>query len=121
MNSAIKDAVIDPELGVLPGAVSDILARASSVWHAQDDGRVLAFQGDLQLYGADGGSPLTPKEWIVKLKDEAPHYFKGTHGGGAGGGEGAARGALGRTAQEMKGMSANDKLALANGDHKPRL
>ncbi len=57
VTSAIKDAVIDPELGVLPHAIPDILSRAAGVWRAQDDGRVLAFQGDLQLYGADGGSP----------------------------------------------------------------
>jgi hypothetical protein len=89
------------------------------VWRAQDDGRVLAYQGDLQLYGADGGSPLTPKEWIGKLKEEAPHFFKGTTGGGAGGGE--QRGPLGKTSQEMKAMNASDRLALANGDKGPRL
>lgn len=121
VSSAIKDAAIDPDAGVLPGAIGDILSRAGGVWRAQDDGRVLAFQGDLQLYGADGGSPLTPKEWLGKLKEEAPWFFKGTHGGGAGGDGGAARGPLGKTAQEMKGMSAQDKLALANGDKGPRL
>jgi hypothetical protein len=125
VSTAIKDAIIDPELGVLPNAVRDILHRAGEVWRAQDDGRVLAFQGDLQLYGADGGSPLTPKEWILKLKDEAPHYFKGTHGGGAGGAGGGGgseqRGTLGKTVAEMKGMSAADKLALANGDKGARL
>ena len=122
VSTAIKDAIIDPELGVQPSAVRDILSRAADVWRAQDDGRVLAFQGDLQLYGADGGSPLTPKEWIMKLKDEAPHMFKGTHGGGAGGGGGSdARGPLGKTTAEMRGMSANDKLALANGDKGARL
>lgn len=120
VNSAVKDAAIDPEAGVQPHAIPDILSRAQGVWRAQDDGRVLAFQGDLQLYGADGGSPLTPKEWIAKLKEEAPHFFKGTNGGGAGG-DGGQRGPLGKTAAEMKGMSAQDKLALANGDKGPRL
>lgn len=121
VSTAIKDAVIDPELGVQPHAVRDILSRAEGVWRAQDDGRVLAFQGDLQLYGADGGSPLTPKEWIAKLKDEAPHFFKGTHGGGAGGSGTEQRGTLGKTAAEMRGLSAQDKLALANGDKGARL
>ncbi|USN15528.1 hypothetical protein KIKIMORA_04100 [Brevundimonas phage vB_BpoS-Kikimora] len=123
VNTAIKDALIDPELGVAPAAVRDILHRATEVWRAGDDGRVLAYQGDLQLYGADGGSPLTPKEWILKLKDEAPHYFKGTHGGGAAGGgaDGGQRGALGKTQAEMRNLSAADKLALANGDRASRL
>lgn len=120
VNGAIKDAAVDPEAGVHPHAIPDILSRALGVWRAQDDGRVLAYQGDLQLYGADGGSPLTPKEWIAKLKDEAPHFFKGTNGGGAGG-DGQQRGPLGKTAQEMKGMTAADKLALANGDKGARL
>jgi hypothetical protein len=120
VSSAIKDAAIDPEMGVLPGAIGDILARASGVWRAQDDGKVLAYQGDLQLYGADGGSPLTPKEWISKLKDEAPHYFKGTHGGGAGG-DTTQRGPLGKTAAEMKNLTASQKLELANGNKGPTL
>jgi len=121
VNSAIKDAAIDPEAGVLPGAIPDILSRAAGVWRAQDDGRVLAFQGDLQLYGADGGSPLTPKEWIAKLKEEAPHFFKGTHGGGAGGDGNGQRGPLGKTAAEMKGMTASQRLELANGNRPTRL
>jgi hypothetical protein len=121
VSSAIKDAAISPEAGLNPSAIPDVLSRAQAVWRATDDGKVLAFQGDLQLYGADGGSPLTPKEWIAKLKEEAPHFFKDTSGGGAGGGPGDRRGPLGKTAQEMKGMSAQDRLALANGDKGPRL
>jgi hypothetical protein len=120
VTSTIKDAAIDPEAGVLPGAIGDILRRAQDVWRAGDDGKVLAYQGDLQLYGADGGSPLTPKEWIAKLKEETPHYFKGTQGGGAGGAT-EQRGQHGKTPQEVKAMSANDRLALANGDKGPRL
>lgn len=114
VTSAIKDALIDPDLGVQSYAFPDILSRAQSVWRAQDNGQVLAFQGDLQLYGSDGGSPLSPKEWISKLKDEAPHYFKGTTGGGAGG-DTTQRGQLGKTQQELRSMRAGDKLALANG------
>lgn len=120
VNSAIKDAAIDPDAGVLPGAIGDILSRAASIWRASDDGKVVAYQGELQLYGADGGSPLTPKEWIGKLKEESPHYFKGTNGGG-GGGDNLKRGPLGKTPQEMKTMSASERLALANGDKGPRL
>lgn len=119
----IKDAAIDPESGVLPLAIGDILRKAGDVWRATDDGKVLAYQGELQLYGGDGGSPLTPKEWIAKLKEESPHYFKGTGGGGAGG-NGAAvdqRGAHGKTPQEMRALSATEKLALANGDRPNRI
>lgn len=114
VNSAIKDAMIDPDLGVQAFAYPDILARATNVWRAQDNGQVLAFQGDLQLYGSDGGSPLSPKEWIMKLRDEAPHYFKGTQGGGAGG-DSTQRGQFGKTQQELRSMRGADKLALANG------
>lgn len=121
VSSAIKDAAISPEAGLNPSAIPDVLSRAQSVWRATDDGKVLAYQGDLQLYGADGGSPLTPKEWIAKLKEEAPHFFIASSGGGAGGGPNDRRGPLGKTPQEMKAMSANDRLALANGDKGPRL
>jgi hypothetical protein len=30
---------------------------------------------------------MTPAEWLVKLRDQAPHYFKGNGGGGAAGGK----------------------------------
>jgi hypothetical protein len=121
VNSAIKDAAIDPEAGVLPGAIPDILSRATNVWRASDDGKVLAFQGDLQLYGADGGSPLTPKEWIAKMKEEAPHFFKGTQGGGSGGNGAEKPGALGKSQKDLKAMTAQERLALANGDKGARL
>lgn len=120
VNSAIKDAAIDPEAGVHPQAIADVINRAHAIWRATDDGKVAAYQGDLQLYGADGASPLTPKEWIAKLKEEAPYFFKGTGGGGAGG-DGVSRNSVGKTTQEMKGMSARERLALANGDKPARL
>lgn len=121
VSSTIRDAANDPDTGVLPQAIPDILSRAASVWRAHDDGKVLAYQGELQLYGADGGSPLTPKEWLAKLKDDAPHFFKGTAGGGAGGSDNTPRNQFNKSATEMKALSAKDRLALANGDKPARL
>lgn len=113
---AIKDAAVDPESGVLPSAIPDILGRARQVWRAEDNGAVVAYKNDLKLYGADGGSELTPKEWLSKLKEEAPFFFKGTQGGGAGGsGTGTDKvGQHGKTAQQLSQMTAAQRLDLAN-------
>ena len=117
VNMAIKDAAIDPEAGVLPSAIPDILSRARAIWRAEDNGAVVAYKGDLKLYGADGASELTPKEWLSKLKEEAPFFFKGTQGGGAGGAGGEKVGTHGKTVKELGKMTAEQRLALANGEN----
>lgn len=110
----IKDAAIDPESGVLPSAIGDVLSRAKTVWRAEDNGSVVAYKGDLKLYGSDGASELTPKEWVSKLKEEAPHFFKGTQGGGAVGAGGEKLGQHGKTTQQLSQMTAAQRLDLAN-------
>jgi hypothetical protein len=38
------------------------------------------------MYGADGSTPMTPMEWLAKLREEKPFLFKQSEGGGSGGG-----------------------------------
>lgn len=122
VDQTIKDACVAPDSGVNPAAIDDIVQRARQTWRATEDGKVLAYSGELQLYGADGGSPLSPKEWLVKLKEERPFFFMGTFGGGAGGAGGdGRRNSVGKTPEQMKGMSAAERLAAANGDQGPRM
>lgn len=91
VNSAVAEAV--SSVGVpAKGALPDIQARATSLWHVDEDGNVVAMEGDTVKYGADGKNPLSMAEWAESLKQTAPHLFEGSSGGGAGGGGGKQNG-----------------------------
>lgn len=82
----VTNAVINPRSGALQEALSDILTHARSVFKVNDKGEIIPVddQGN-RLYGADGASLLTPDEWLGKLRQEKPYFFKGSSGGGASG------------------------------------
>lgn len=117
VDRAVTDVVLDEQSGVHPKALADILGRAYGVFEVGDDGKLTAKRGDAILYGADGASPMSPKEWIATLKEEAPYFFKGSNGGGASGGEGQT--AYGMTTAEISKLSPEQRLAIANGEFKP--
>lgn len=108
----ITNVVIHPESGVRPEALPDILERAYKLFKIVD-GKPVPMNGEATIYGANGADPMSYAEWIVKLRDEAPHYFKGNSGGGADGGKQTKQG--GFTAAEIAKMSPAQKLAIANG------
>lgn len=115
--SAIKDACIDQEVGVAPSAIRDITQFAKGVFRVSDDGKLTAYNGDAVIYGGDS-DPISPKEWVQRQKDASPHWFKGSHGGGAGG-ERPGDKIIGKakfSADQWKGMSARERLAAANGE-----
>lgn len=82
----LRDAAL--QTGVRPTALTDVVLRGSNMWHLNDDGRIVAKDstGDL-MYGADSVSLLSPKEWMeTQLRENAPHFFELSGGGGANGG-----------------------------------
>lgn len=70
---------------VRKGAMPDILARAGSVWKLDDELNLVAMRGDQPMIGADGKTPLTPEEYATSLLQDAPFFFEGSSGSGAGG------------------------------------
>jgi hypothetical protein len=107
----VTSAVISPDSGVRPEALPDVLTRAYSLFKVED-GRLIPKQGEATIFGANGADPMTPAEWLVKLRDQAPHYFKGNNGGGAAGGKDEKLG--GFTSAQIAQMSPQQKLELAN-------
>lgn len=75
---------------VLDTAMDDVVRRAREVFRIVD-GHAVPMQGDKVIYGSDGVTPLTMKEWLAGLAKTAPHLYKGSQGGGAGG-NGGGRG-----------------------------
>lgn len=111
IDKEVTAAVIVPESGVRPEALPDVLERAYRLFKIEDD-KIVPKRGEATIFGANGADPMTPTEWLVKLRDEAPHYFKGNNGGGAAGGKDEKIG--GHTAAQVGAMSAAQKLELAN-------
>jgi hypothetical protein len=92
--SVIDRAISDAALagGVQPHALPDVLNRSRDAgWALNEQGKLIQTVNGVMSFGADGASPLTPKEWVNgALKDTAPHFFATPHGlnavGGTGGG-----------------------------------
>lgn len=84
----IAAAVMDPANGANPQAIADFEARGLGVFRVKDDDTLVAMQGDAMIYGADGVSSMTPKEWLAKVLKDSPYLAKGSAGGGAGGDKG---------------------------------
>lgn len=108
---AITAAIIAPNSGVNPSALGDILERANKLFKWVD-GKPVPMNGESVVYGNSGADPMTPQEWIVKLRDEAPYFFLGNGGGGAAGG---SANKFGVSKADLAKMTPEEKLRLANG------
>lgn len=86
IDRAVTDAVLNPKSGVNPSALPDILSRAYNTFRVEGEGAVVPYSGDSKLIGADGMSAMTPHEWLSKMRESAPYFFKESTGGGAGSG-----------------------------------
>jgi hypothetical protein len=66
------------------------------------------------MYGQDGVSAMSPKEWMSMLRDEAPYFFKGSNGGSATGADGKQ--IHGMTPGELAKLDPMERLRIANGE-----
>jgi hypothetical protein len=117
---AVKDAANAPDSGVDPLATSDIAKRALGIFKVTDDYKLVPMNGDAPIYGSDGVSAMTPKEWLAKLKEEAPYFFKASQGGGSGG-ETTRKTLMGHTMKDLRAMTSAEKLAIANKEQTAKL
>ncbi|AXQ68268.1 head scaffolding protein [Caulobacter phage CcrBL10] len=119
VSNAITAAAMAQGSGVDPTAISDVVRSGLDVFKVDDQGRLTPYAGDAPIYGADGVTPMTAKEWLAKLKEEKPYFFFNSSGGGAGGDK--TKTVHGVTAEKLKGMSAAERLAIANNEKSARL
>lgn len=113
----ITNAVLHPESGINPAALPDILTRAYGFYHVSDDGKLVAKQGDAVIYGADGVTPMQPKEWLGKVLEASPYFGKQSTGGGAAG-AGGNKSYGGLAQAEFDKLPAHERLALARSARK---
>lgn len=109
----VTDAILDEKNGANPQALNDILQHARSVFRVKEDESIVPMDGDAVIYGNDGATPMTPAEWLAKLKVKAPYFFKNSNGGGATGDRGSTKYG-GYTQEEFNKLPAAQKLAIAN-------
>lgn len=97
------------EAGVHPGAIDDVLLRARQIFSLNDDmtGAVQYEEdGETVVMGKDGKSPFGPGEWILRMKEKAPHWFPSQgSGGGAQGNKGNKGGG-----QDLSGLSPQERM-----------
>lgn len=76
------------EAGIHKHAIDDALLRARTQFSLSDSDAAVALGSDGQpVYGKDGQTPLSLKEWFDSMKNAAPHWYPaGSSGSGAGGG-----------------------------------
>jgi hypothetical protein len=98
--------------GANPEALPDILSRASRTFTVTEKGQVVAMDGDAVLYGADGATPMSPREWLGKVIEEAPYLSKSSAGGGAAGNRGDEKFG-GMSADEFNKLSPQRRMEIA--------
>lgn len=110
----VTDAVLDEKNGADPRALNDILSHAYSVFKVRQDEAIVPMDGEAVIYGADGATPMTPSEWLAKLRENAPYFFKNSNGGGAAGGQGNKKFG-GMSEADFSKLTPIQKLQIANG------
>jgi len=112
IDRGVTNAVLAEASGAQPQALPDILTRAYGVFQVDEKGHLIAKDGEATIYGSDGATPMTPGEWLEKLKETAPYFFKQSSGGGAGGdGNGGLPNGMGT--EDFQKLSGAQQLALA--------
>lgn len=113
--ATLSKVLIDNELtrealagGALDTAVDDIVSRGRMTFKLQE-GKVLPFDGERVIYGDDGVTPLSVKQWLTKLSAVAPHLFKKSTGGGADAGDRGGGGGGGTVAKKSDLKTATQK------------
>jgi len=116
IDRAVSEAATLEDLGVHPAAIADVTKRAYEIFQVQEDNSLLPKKNGNTVWGEDGVTPMTVREWIdTTLRKEVPYYFKPSQGGGSGGGDGRGNdGAHGLSAEELAKLSPLKRLELAN-------
>lgn len=112
VENAVRLAASDPDVAMIDKAVAMILPNALNVFRVEDDGKIIPKQGDgTILYGSDGVSPKTMKEWLLEQREENDFLFKGSKGGGASGSSDTKAGRL--SAKELADMKPTERMKYA--------
>lgn len=83
--------------GVVPHATDDLVNRALSIF-VMEETSIVARDSKGEIMLGEGGKPITPKDYIISLKESAPHFWPPSKGAG------------------LEGKDFDDKLVSASAD-----
>jgi hypothetical protein len=93
-------------------AVQMILPDALNTFRVEDDGKITPKSRDgTIIYGSDGVTPKSIKEWLLEQRDDKDFLFKGSKGGGASGNTDSTPGRL--NASELAAMKPAERMKYA--------
>ena len=111
VENAIRLAASDPDIAMIDKAVSFVMPKAQTTFRV-DDGKIVPKASDgTVIYGSDGVTPMSMKEWLLKERDENDFLFRGAKGGSASGNGDTAPGRI--TQAELDKMSPQQKMQWA--------
>ncbi|WNL50637.1 hypothetical protein RPALISO_48 [Ruegeria phage RpAliso] len=111
VENAVRLAASDPDVAMLDKAVNLVLPAAFRTFRI-DEGKLTPKMSDGTIvYGSDGVTPMSVKEWLLKQRDENDFLFKGSRGGGASGSDQKTAGRL--SAAELAQMSPQQRINYA--------
>ena len=112
VENAVRLAASDPDIAMIDKAVSFVLPKALTTFKVGEDGKITPKTGDgTVIYGSDGVTPMSMKEWLLKERDENDFLFRGAKGGGANGNGDTAPGRL--TQAELDKMTPHQRMQYA--------
>jgi hypothetical protein len=112
VENSIRLAASDPDVAMLDRAVGLVLPDAFKVFRVEDSGKLTPKTVDgTVIYGSDGVTPMTVKEWLLKQRDDNDFLFKGSKGGGASGSDQKTAGRL--SPAELSGMTPQQRMNYA--------
>lgn len=106
----VRDAAV--KLGVQPTSLEDIELRARNVFSVSDEFDIEARDRDgAVVIGKDGKGSLQPAEWLEGMRENAPHWWPPSNGGGASGGRKPGSGDPDN--DKLESMTASQKIEHA--------
>lgn len=111
--SHILAKAAEHKLQILPTAQQDFIRRAHDVYTLNDDGQVVAVDGDGQPRFNAERRPFTELDFFKSVVEEAPHLIAQTRGAGIDGGAGVRRnGVMSIDSSDHKAFGSNlEKIA----------
>lgn len=112
VENAVRLAASDPDVGMFDKAVTMVLPAALKTFRVEDSGKITPKHSDgTVIYGSDGVTPKTVKEWLLEQREENDFLFKGTKGGGASGNSDSTPGRL--SAADLAKMKPQERMKYA--------
>lgn len=112
VENAVRLAASDADVAMLDKAVAMILPSALKTFRVEESGKITPKQSDgTIIYGSDGVTPKTIKEWLLEQREENDFLFKGSKGGGASGSSDTSTGRL--SPAELEKMRPAERMRYA--------